>query len=725
VIRYNLGDHLEPGPYLLTYCINDRREARTEFFVERDPPIPADVEMDVAVEDSAAVAVVQIQFKDHYLILGHKVNLEGNRFCIDLDVEGPLEILALVPPPATTLEISLGENLEGGIYHAILKMNGFPYADDEFRIHSDEFEVEVDLKVGVGDAIIAKAVVDFVNPYILVTNPGEPEIDGNLIKINATADEVVFITEPSGDPQTFEYNLGELEPGAYRLVYCINGIPQAHTGFLVGEDPGQPLPYIASIDIEQGDASWFATTRVILLPGQALTECGVVRQSENEFHVNITVDWVDYPHLEPVPLDPTVLPDGVIIGPDGVATIGGFPVRFEDCTYVLGVLEPGEYKFVVHSRDQTITGRRFEVPGMGPKADLQAENIIEPKDEAHRFSINYSDPDGLNHESIREAEVVVHGPDGIELRVELVEYASTENIPSTGASAVYAVQGPGGQWDHSDNGSYCVEVDREAVRDLLGNSLTSGELDCFHVRIIDELPSPEDTKINLSFSLDEDGMWHAEVEIVPVPGVHLLVNDWGPVIHHGQTFVALATLQSIDTANAPIPEPLAHRYPLGKLPPGFYIFVFKTNLGHCAIESLTVPGLPGDPIDNWRIVAEVINTDDGSDEDGDNLSLLSEYFFALDPTSSDVPDIHPEIVEGIDGEQHLGLRLRRLLAADGVRQLLEVTRDFKLWVYAGENMTEVVEQTVNIDGTEELLICLREALSENGYRFIRIRIERD
>ena len=133
------------------------------------------MEIGVEVDESAAVALVHIQFRDHYQIVDRNVSLEGNIFCIDLKVEGPLPLLGLIPPPAISLEIPLGADLENMRYLAVLKMNEFPYARDEFSIHRDPFEVEVDLKVDVGESIIAKAVVDFVDPYILIIDVGEPK----------------------------------------------------------------------------------------------------------------------------------------------------------------------------------------------------------------------------------------------------------------------------------------------------------------------------------------------------------------------------------------------------------------------------------------------------------------------------------------------------------------------------------------------------------------------
>jgi len=718
-LSYDLGA-FRPGEYVLIYKINGQAEARALFRVDEEPPIPAEARLAVEVDGSAADAHAKIQFRDHYRIVGRELTRQGTRFIIDLEVEGPLPILAPIPPPPVELEIPLGENIADGSYIAGLRMNGFLYAFDHFQVHLDPFAVEVDLAVDVSatGGAVAKAVVDFRNPFVVITDPGEVVRNGDVFEIRATAEEVVFIQEPSGDPQTLRYDLGSPDPGRYGVVYYINGRPEAHTRFEVEGEPEPPIANIAGIEIAQGNASWFAEVGVILLPGQQVTDWGVVRQSQNEFHVNIAVDWVDFPNVpNPEPIDPRLVPDGVVLvdPAGGDALIGDAPVRLVRNTYNLGVLDHGEYVFFVHSRGQTVARKGFEVLGHGPSAELRVENITEPKDRPHRFSINYSDPEGLDHESIQEAAVAVAGPDGFERRAVLEGYASTDDVPSTGATAIYTVEAPGGSWDPRDNGRYCVHVDPEAVRDLNGNTLANGRLGCFHARMIIDPPSG-DAEVRVDVAMVE-GEWFANVEIIPARGTAIEVDNWGQVLHHGHTILALATVTQSSTPNGPIAEPLAHRYPLGALRPGGYVFVFKTNLAHCGFERFRVPGMEGDPIDNWRDANRVR---DGVD-DGDRNDILAEYFFALDPNRPDLPFIHPEIVEDEDGGHHLAIRYRRLLAADGVRQVIEVSRDMRRWVEA-DGMTEIVEQDVNIDGTEERLVCLRERLGDNSFRWMRIRL---
>ena len=192
----------------------------------------------------------------------------------------------------------------------------------------------------------------------MVTDPGRPVISGNTIKINATAERVVFVQEPSGDPVTLCYDLANLAPGRYHVEYCINGRPEANLRFSVPRPCEQPAN-VSHIKIAQGDASWFATVGVILAPGQQVTDWGVVRRSGNEFHVNVTVECVDFPidpvplpgplPFEPFPVDLNDLPDGLVRDASGNFTIGGFPVRLVTHDYVLGILDQGHYAFCVHS----------------------------------------------------------------------------------------------------------------------------------------------------------------------------------------------------------------------------------------------------------------------------------------------------------------------------------------------------------------------------------------
>ncbi len=706
VLEYDLGE-LEPGGWWLKYFINDRFEKQLDFIVLPDPPIPAEVAIEVD-PGQPVHARVTIQFRDHYRITGQSVHRIGNLFLLDATADGPLPILAPIPPPPVELDYGLG-GLDAGKYWAAFRMNGHFYEVVPFTISDGGFEAEVDLEVTTGDETRLKATVDFRNPYVLVTDPGKPVISGNTIRINATAEEVAFIQPPSGDPQCLDYSLGELDPGRYELHFAINGQLEACTVFTV-RPPCDPLPHVTDIRVAQGDASWFSQVFVALFPGQRVTDWGEVRRSGNEFHVNITVECVDFapsPQPQPqVPASALDLPEGMRIDADGDAWLHEVPIRLVSHSYPLGILDPGRYGFLVHSRGTTVARKAFVVPGTAPVVEFSGGTISEPTDE-YRFGISYHDPDGLDHESIMSAEVVVVGRDGYREVARLLSYASTDDDPSTSASARYAVSGPGGDWDHEDNGPYRVWVDADAVRDLHGTPIEDGWIGRFRCRII---PPPE-PGVNVTVNPTASGSWEATVEIISQPGEQVVVDSWGPLIHHGQVFVALASVH-LEPSSGPV-EPLAHRYDLGILQPGSYLFVFKTNLAHCGIADFTVPGLEGDPVATWAARAGL--------DPGDPDEALSRYFFALAPNGGPSPRIRAEIVRGDDGRNHLGLRFRRLHGALGVRQVIEGSTSLGKWIDVSDRI-DLMDRQVDLDGTEEVLLCLREALEDSEINFLRIRL---
>lgn len=711
VLRYDLGE-LRPGGWQLKYHVNGRFEEQLDFIVETDPPVPAEAEIRIDPSVQPVQARVTVWFRDHYRVTEQGVQRLGNLILLDATAEGPLPILAPIPPPAVELDYPLGE-LDAGNYFAAFRINGHVYDLEEFRIGKGGFEAEVDLAVDVADEVSVHATVDFEDPYVVVTDPGVPVFDGNIIRIDATAERVVFIQEPSGDPVTHRYRLGELRPGRYELFYSINGHPEARTIFVV-PPPCEVLPHVVKIAVEQGDASWFSKVVLALYPNQRVTDWGEVRREGDGFHVEITVECVDFPEpQEPEPLlgpGEIELPDGVRLAADGTAWVADVPVRLVRHDYLLGVLDPGSYAFFVHSGGATVARKAFEVPGMAPRVELQAETLTEPAGE-YRFGISYFDPDGLDHESIMAAEVVVTGADGYRERARLVSYGSTDDVPSSGGFASYAVSGPGGGWDYEDNGGYRVRVDPEAIRDLHGVAIEDGRIGGFRVRI---LPPPPDPGVRVSVAPTAEGEWNATVEIVSGPGEQVVVDSWGPVVMNGQVFVALASAH-LEPTDGPV-EPLAHSYELGLLQPGAYLFVFTSSLGHHGWADFVVPGLEGDPVDRWVARAE------GAPVDAE--AALAGYYFALDPSREVSPRVRPEIVEDADGSRHLGLRFRRLHGAEGVRHVIEGTSDLVEWRDVSDRIDRVGRE-VGLDGTEEVLLCLRDELEKSELQYLRIRVLRD
>jgi hypothetical protein len=695
--NYDLGQ-LSAGPKSLKFFINGEEEALVDFIVAS---VPARVDLAFVTEPQPSSATITIQFHDHCRVINPRIRRVGNLITLLADTVGPLPILAPLPPAPITLTYDLGD-LSPGTYVGAFVMDGHLYNSEEFKVAEDSFEAEVSLTTEVAETVTLTAKVDFKDPFVIITDQGEPRIEGNLIYINAAANRVDFFAPPSGDSQILEYDLGALAPGRYQIVYTINRNFGARAGFVV-PTVCEPLPHLAEIRSGEDEDQWYSKVVLALTPGQQVLDWGNVRQSGNEFHVNVTVVCQESPVL-PVPVDPVPseeLPDGFLLDPEGLPRLGGAPIRLVSHHYRLGDLEGGAYKFFVHSRGETLGCHRFLVAGAPPRVELNVDAISKANDE-HRFGISFWDRTDLDHESIQGAKVWIIGPDSYREEAIMSDYGSTDDFPSTSGFARYSVSGPGGSWDRSDNGAYRVFIEAGKVRDLQGHAITDPHLGNFRVRILAE-PS---SGVTVSFSRSEEGNWSAHVGIVSEPGQQVVIDNRGPLVLHGHSFIALATVH-LEEVDGPV-EPLTHSYDLGALQPGYYVFAFKSNLAHCAIGDLTVPGVEGSPIARWAALLH----DDSAVE-----NRLARYFFARRD-----PDLRAEIVRDEKGNSHLGLRYRRLTGAEGVTQRVLASSDLGGWDDVTDS-TELVERTLDIEGTELVILCLRETLATSKYRFLRLSLE--
>ncbi len=262
-------------------------------------------------------------------------------------------------------------------------------------------------------------------------------------------------------------------------------------------------------------------------------------------------------------------------------------------------------------------------------------------------------------------------------------------------------------------------VDPTQIRDLQGNHIENGRLGRFHVRI---QPGPSPGVI-VSAAMNANGEWDPTVEIISEPGNQVVITNWDfSCIQFGHSIIKLAEAE-IQPTGGPV-EPLAHVYNLGTLAPGYYVFVFKTNLAHCGSSGFRVPGAEGDPIDNWQVRVGAADQSDESDGDGDGMNIVAEYFFVTDPNRMDLPDVSAELITDEQGRRHFGLRFRRLHGAEGIIQVIEGSRDLNGWDNVNDRI-DVIEQNINIDGTVEVLVCLRDTLEESPYHFLRVAAIRD
>jgi len=704
VLEYRIGE-FEPGGYLVGYFMNDFRYATDNIVIsDPGPQIEATVRLSIDQSDKVnTTGHVRIRFATPHVITGQNIRRLGNRFIFAATAR-PVEDANLVRVAEfVDLEFPLGD-LEGGDYSAAFVMNGYPYETVTWTEPEEQFRarVEVVIEEGGHGNWVAKARIEFANPQVRITDPGEVIIDGSILAIKATAELTDALDVPG--PFEFTYDLGELPAGRYLVVYSINGNFEARATFAVPEIC-EPLPHLVSIRDGEENGQWFTKVALALTPGQQVLNWGTLRQSENEFHVNITVACLDSDIL-PVPVDPVPgdeLPDGFLATANGEIIQGGLPVRLVSHLYRLGELESGNYQFFVHSQGITLGSHRFAVEGDPPKVELSVGPITAEARE-HHFAINFSDRSGLDHDSIQGADVWITGPDNYREQAILVDYASTDDDPSTSGFGRYSVNGPDGSWDRPDNGGYRIFIDADMVHDLQGNSLQESYLGSFRVSILPQI----EPGVTVTFSRSEEGNWLANVTLLPPPDQALVVDSWGPLVLHGHSFVALATVHT-EIVTKPT-GPLTHSYDLGPLQPGYYVFVFKTNLAHCGIGELTVPGVEGAAIDRWLGL---------TGDSPDDARRFANYFFA-----SRTPDLRAAIVGEIPGKRHLGIRFRRLTGAEGVSQKVQASRDLAGWDDVTDSV-DLVERTIDIDGTEKVLLCLRQTMAESPYRYLRIVVEVD
>jgi uncharacterized delta-60 repeat protein len=102
---------------------------------------------------------------------------------------------------------------------------------------------------------------------------------------------------------------------------------------------------------------------------------------------------------------------------------------------------------------------------------------------SHTISVLYEDPDGILVSSIDATDLTVAGP--FPVNVTLSGTTGSGNS----ITATYALTGPGGAWDSSDNGNYNITIDVDDVKDSGGNNMDTGGAATLNV----DVPTPADT----------------------------------------------------------------------------------------------------------------------------------------------------------------------------------------------------------------------------------------
>jgi hypothetical protein len=113
----------------------------------------------------------------------------------------------------------------------------------------------------------------------------------------------------------------------------------------------------------------------------------------------------------------------------------------------------------------------------GPRPVLAILNVMDLAPSAHRFTVTYSDPNGIDVSTLGNNDVRITGPSGYDA---LATYVGV-NIGSNGTprTATYQIAGPGGDFGSNDVGTYSVLAEAGSVADAIGGPIAASSLGSF------------------------------------------------------------------------------------------------------------------------------------------------------------------------------------------------------------------------------------------------------
>jgi sugar lactone lactonase YvrE len=119
----------------------------------------------------------------------------------------------------------------------------------------------------------------------------------------------------------------------------------------------------------------------------------------------------------------------------------------------------------------------------GPTAVLvSAPNVSQTGGGEYLLTVRYEDLIPISAASLKASNLVVSGPNALNLTVNSVELSSsTDGAPIT---ATYHLNPPGGQWDTPDHGVYTIYLPAGQAADVLGNTNLASNLGHFEVKFI-------------------------------------------------------------------------------------------------------------------------------------------------------------------------------------------------------------------------------------------------
>jgi len=590
----------------------------------------------------------------------------------------------------------------------------------------------------------ARVELTFPDASHEVTEWGELTREGNRFFINVEAEQTFVEAIPPALVTYGEtYRLGALEDGQYTLTITSRGRLLASERFMAGDAETPEIAGNVAVFRDETGA-WVAQAH--LYPGRHPLARNFEEDrflGDRRFRVVVS-DWGEVQFDEAsqtfsVNVSAEVAPVNNEIGTDPAGELDGWEGDAAVHRYVLGSLDHGEYEFTLSANGAIVAEKDWEVAGRGPEIALEAETIHEAPQDPYTFQLIFEDGDGLDLGSIEAAPVTVYVRNSEEpITADFNGFEDLpDGAPAERAAAVYTLAAPGGEWGAEDNGFYAVAIDAESVLDLLGNPARRERLGGFRVLI---LPNPVEGEIEIAidFERHDEGGYAANLQLSALEPFFARFPDRAE--RRGNTFaieVGLTAAGEIDP-NEPVTQPVTvinERFRLGRLTPGQYWFTVSLNNGQVAREQLVVEGEPGDGgngdapgerIRDWLDSIEFPEDappewrDELGDPDNDFLANLLEYALGMDPRSRDRET--PVSLGLVDGERgrHLALNFTRGTETPGVEYIVEVSNDLGEWRSGGEDL--VWEIFPNLDGSEDVRVCLPNPVGESEFNYMRLRV---
>lgn len=608
-----------------------------------EPGMPVETRIRLLPEAAPEIAEVTLVFPSSgYEVLDWgEVGVEGNELWVDLKIMAPPDGGVLTVMDEQSHRYALPE-LPPGAYEFSVISETEVLASQSFEVHDQveevPAEVEMAIRMAEDGGVLADAIIHFLDPYFVLSNPGEPVLDGRRFVIEARAERVVFVRPPD-EPAITEvtYRLHPPEPGVYGVVLKLNGRTRVEKEFEypIMEDR---RPVIHKFGVEPGAVDFGEAVTLfwevtgadwqVIEPGVGVVEGNQITVVPEHPWARLWEEENPEPGIEPnsvgengevpVRLVPLVARSGEWKYLDGgaVPAPGWRETHFDDGAWKQGAAElgygDGDEATVVDAGEDpegkaitTYFRRTFDVEGVGIGVPLSLWLLCDDG------AVVYINGEEILRFNMPEGEISpattalrpVRGDGRAEIQRIILEPGLLHETLNTIAVEVHQV-GPTSSDISFNLGLGALEgasfpppgfttTYHLVAENDHGSASATASVHVGEFRV----PPPLESAIHIR---EENTEWYADVEIVPAPNT--FVVSWGEAQRIENRFSARVELESMPMGSEeafedpdgnfpemPHPEPNHFTYPLGQLDPGVYGFELKAGGHRIAVQEFHVP----------------------------------------------------------------------------------------------------------------------------------------